>query len=357
MTKTKLSDLTGISTRSLSAYEAGSQVPTTLNLAVLADKLRFPTAFFTGPDLAELSLKGASFRALSKMTATQRDMALAAGDFAVFLTEWIDERFELPAVDVPKLRGVDPETAAEAVRGEWGIGILKISNMVHLLESHGVRVFSLVEEAREVDAFSTWHAETPYVFLNTKKSAEHSRFDAAHELGHLVLHSHHEEPQGREAEQEANDFASAFLMPVDSFSDTPRRPTLKQLIKLKHRWGVSLAALVYRMHIVGLLTEWEYRSLFVQLSKEGHRSEEPEPMKAETSLALLKIFKALRDEGITQAEVARQLGIPADELSRLLFGLVLTPVTGDGNATVTPGTVKLTLVTQEPSSTGPAQPS
>lgn len=62
--------------------------------------------------------------------------------------------------------------------------------MIHLLEAHGVRVLSLTQECREVDAFSLW-LQQPFVFLNTQKSGEHSRFDAAHELGHLPLSGDH----------------------------------------------------------------------------------------------------------------------------------------------------------------------
>src|SRR4029077_3081434 len=118
----------------------------------------------------------------------------------------------------------------------------------------GVRVFSLSLDAAEVDAFSMWRQRTPFVFLNTKKSAEHSRFDAAHELGHLVLHRHGS-PQGREAEREANAFASAFLMPrATVLANMPRLATVDRLIKLKKYWAVSVAALAYRLHAVGVLS-------------------------------------------------------------------------------------------------------
>lgn len=93
-----------------------------------------------------------------------------------------------------------------------GLGEAPIANMVHLLETKGVRVFSLVEDCHELDAFSTWLDGTPFVFLNTRKSAERSRMDAAHELGHLVLHRVGR-PQGKEAEEEATRFGAAFLMP------------------------------------------------------------------------------------------------------------------------------------------------
>jgi len=90
--------------------------------------------------------------------------------------------------------------------------------MIHLLESKGVRVFSLAIDAREVDAFSTWKAETPMVFLNTFQNFEHSRYDAAHELGHIGSCIGHATPNGREAEREADLFASAFLMPKAALS-------------------------------------------------------------------------------------------------------------------------------------------
>jgi len=60
-----------------------------------------------------------------------------------------------------------------------------------------------------------WKEGTPFIFLNSAKSAERGRHDAAHELGHLVLHRHGG-PIGRKAEEQANAFASAFLMPRSS---------------------------------------------------------------------------------------------------------------------------------------------
>ena len=86
------------------------------------------------------------------------------------------------------------------------------------------------------------------MFLNTLKSTEHSRFDAAHELGHLILHKHGGPHQGRGAETEANWFASCFLMPTEDVAARVRGVTaLDELVKAKKRWGVSVAALAYRL--------------------------------------------------------------------------------------------------------------
>jgi Zn-dependent peptidase ImmA (M78 family) len=69
------------------------------------------------------------------------------------------------------------------------------------LESKGVRVFSLAANTVKVNAYALWKDEKPFVFLNTFKSTESSRFDAAHELGHLVLHQDGS-VTGREAEDQ-----------------------------------------------------------------------------------------------------------------------------------------------------------
>lgn len=187
-TKKRLADDAELSARALTAYERGENVPSEATVERLASVLGFPVSFFTAPDIDEPTIDSVSFRSKSSMTARQRDQACGSAALATVLGDWIAERFELPSPDVPRLRDVDPESAAEEVRVAWGLGLRRAPNMVHLLEAHGVRVFSLVEECAEVDAFSFWRGSTPYVFLNTMKSSEHSRMDAAHELGHLVLH-------------------------------------------------------------------------------------------------------------------------------------------------------------------------
>lgn len=324
LTMTRLADLISVEPRSISAYESGEFTPDTVKRQQLAKALRFPVSFFSGDDLEQLSPDIASFRALSKMTAAKRDMALGAGTIALLFHEWIEERFQLPIADLPDLsREEGPEAAAASIRQIWGLGELPVKNMVHLLESKGVRMLSLAIDAVEVDAFSMWHDNTPFVFLNTRKSAEHSRFDAAHELGHLVLHRHGE-PQGQEVEREAHVFASAFLMPRGSvLANAPRFAAVDHLVKLKKYWTVSVAALAYRLHAVGALSEWHYRQLCIDISKRGYRKREPEEAPRETSQVLAKVFTALRDEGVGKRDIAAQLDISPEEIEDLVFGFTV----------------------------------
>lgn len=194
--------------------------------------------------------------------------------------------------------------------------------MVHLLESKGVRVFSLVEDSREVNAFSSWRdGQTPFVFLNTVKSSESSRFDAAHELGHLVLHRHGE-AKGKQIEAEANAFASALLMPKsEMLALAGRCRSVPDVLALKKRWNVSAMALVYRLHKAGVLTEWLYKSLCIELSSKGMRTREVDSAGRETSLVFKKVFDAMRAKGQGLRDIAADLHLPVEELHRLLFGL------------------------------------
>ncbi|MFN7962703.1 MAG: XRE family transcriptional regulator [Thermoanaerobaculia bacterium] len=331
LTKKRLAEAVGLSVRSLTAYEAGDQVPSEATLGVIARALMFPVGFFVGEDLEEISDASASFRALSRMTASQRDSALAAGTLARRFGRWIEERYELPEPSVPNLDEFnEPEVVAQHVRLAWGLGERPISNMVHLMELHGVCVFSLVEECREVDAFSLWDGARPYVFLNTQKSAERSRFDAAHELGHLVMHQHGS-PTGREAEEQANAFAGAFLMPRAAvIARAPNNPSLRSILEGREIWSVSAVAYAHRLHKVGILSDWYYHEMARKLSAMGMRSEEKgSSLGRESSQSLRRIFDDLRSSGVTRAEVARQLDLYPEELDRLVFGLLMTGIPGD----------------------------
>src|ERR1035437_2163540 len=330
MTKTDLAVAIGMTPRTISSYENEKGEPSPKAVAALSSALRFPPSFFSAPSLEQVSPVGASFRSLSKMTAGQRDAALSAGALCIALEGWLSERFELPENQVPELDPsiVDPETAALTVRAQWDIGELPTGNMIHLLEAHGVRVFSLAEECKEVDAFSFWNSDVAFVCLNTMKTAEHGVFDAAHELGHLVLHRGHGTPRGRQEQQEANTFASSFLMPrSDVLAFAPRFPGLDEIIKAKSRWHVSAAALNYRLHKLGATSDWHYRELCIQLSRYG-RSREPNPMSREQSQLLEKVFTALRSEGIKRGDVAAALHLNQSDLDALVFGLVMSSLDG-----------------------------
>lgn len=330
LTKAKLAKRIGVSLRMVSSYEAGTKAPAADTLAVIARELGFPDGFFAREPIELPSPLSASFRSLAAMKASERDAALAAGGLACEFAMWINGKFNLPSPTLPDFRNVKPETAAELLRVQWSLDEKPIPNAVHLLEAHGIRVFSMAEPGNNVDAFSLWRDGLPFIFLNTQKSAERSRHNAIHELGHLVMHQHGA-PTGQQAEREADTFASAFLLPRTAVERAATRyPTLESLIPVKQYWKVSLANLVYRLYQLQLLTDWHYRLLFMEMGERGYRNAEPDSIPRETSQVLEKVFAHLRKQEMSKAQIAHELHIPFEELEALVFGLVVSAVKGNG---------------------------
>lgn len=328
LSKSQLASLIGVDLRSVSAYEAGNTTPRDDVLQRISTKTGFPVEFFFGDDLEEPNPDAVSFRSMKKMTSRQKNMAVSQGTLAIHLCNYIEDKFDLPKADIPDLsHEPTPEVASETLRKYWGIGNLPIKNLIHLLESKGIRVFSLSIETREVDAFSMWKGERPMIFLNTYKTAERSRMDAAHELAHLALHRH-AFARTRDVETEAKTFASAFLMPKASvIAQGVRSPSFTELAELKKIWKVAVAALNYRLHTVGMTSEWHYRMTCFEIAKQG-RGAEPNEIPRETSQVLAKVFSGLYEEGVTRSDVARELSIPRSELEQLMFGLAITAIEG-----------------------------
>lgn len=324
LTKKGLAERAGLSMPTLTRLEGGKTEPERETVFALAQALSFPIEFFYLDDCEVLRPEAVSFRSLSTLSARQRDAALAAGSFAFEVHDWISKRFELPKPQLMNLRDEDPISAAETLRSHWGLGTQPIEHMVKVLESKGVRVFALAEQHKHVDAFSCWHKDVPFVFLNTFKSAERSRFDAAHEVGHLCLHVHGATTRDRNVEREADSFASALLIHhSDLLAHLPRQPSLAQLISAKRRWGVSVSALARTAHDAGLISDWHYESLSKQISFLGYRSKEPGGRAREKSVLWRMVFEELWKDGLTRESIAKALYLPPDEVEALVGELVV----------------------------------
>lgn len=323
-TISRLATESGVSARSLSAYENDPEYePTVETLEKVAAALKVPVAFLSREPVDPVPVEAISFRKLSKTSAAKRDAVLATANVALEFFAIVERHFSLPVSAVPTLDKNAPEEAAEIVRRRWHLGDKPVSNMVHLLESKGVRVAGLSHEFNDIDAFCFYRDSKPYVFLDTSRSGERQRFDAAHELGHLVLHDAQDmtpaESKAREAQ--ANRFASSFLMPRSSIlSQSMSGASLERILAARKFWRVSAMALTHRLHDLGLLGDWQYRSMCITLSDLGYRSSEPDGMVPETSLLLRKVM--FGESRLRLTDAARELALDTPDLSRFLHGLV-----------------------------------
>ncbi|KAF0957306.1 helix-turn-helix domain-containing protein [Rhodococcus sp. T7] len=326
LTLTKLAALSDVSLRSLTNYETGKLPPSDESLRKLADALAVPPSFFERDALDAVPVEAASFRKLSKTTATRRDAVLASASLTVEFFDAIASKFKLPDADIPTLDKLAPDHAADLVRRRWNLGDRPISNMVHLLESKGVRVAAIRHEYNDIDAFCFFRDTTPYVFLNTSRTGERQRFDAAHELGHLVLHSELDmEPStSKEREVEANQFAAAFLMPRTAvFAQSMSGASLDRILAARSYWKVSAMALTHRLHDLHLLNNWQYRTMCVTLSDQGYRSSEPGGIVPESSQLLRKVMFGAASK-ITVREAAEELDLHHADIRGFVRDLVPT---------------------------------
>lgn len=280
LSQAQLARRSGLSAAAVGQFEAGVTTPTTATVEALAGALKTPTGFFSVA-AADVQHEG-FFRSLRKTSVSHRKRARAMARIAHDIAAAVP----LPAADVPAVPVVDLaatpeeiEAVAAAVRHEWQLPPGPVSNVVQLLEAHRVVVIRMPMDTADVDAFSLPFADRPVIALgNEKGDRARSRFDAAHELAHLVMHS--DQIWGlKEVENQAHWFAAAFLMPADAIRNRlPRSLDWAAYFALKQEWQVSLAALLKRAHTLGRLSDQQYVAAMKATSARGWRRVEPVPL-------------------------------------------------------------------------------
>ena len=333
LTKQALADQCGVTRRTVTAWESGDVDNPPVE--IIAESLEFPASFFFGDDPYLIPEEIVSFRALSSMLARQVDRVLATASLAIEFSRWMDQLYTTPFVELPDLsdsESLEPAIAAESVRSIWEIHEHPVKDMLFLAEKKGVRTFSLPVSDREVDAFSFWYDERPFIFLDTGRTAERMRFDLAHELGHLLLHRH-SRLRSREVEQQAHDFASSFLIPADAlYAQVTGKLRFEDIFKLKRYWKVSAVAMLQRLWHLRIISEWHYRNWIVELSKRGYRSTEPDGIHPEISRLYRQLFDFARQDGWSLGRMAEALRFPAGEIDSMVFGLAIAPAPRDAPA-------------------------
>lgn len=298
-----------VSPAALSQFESGSARPSADTVTRLSTILQVPAEFFAQP-LTETH--EGFFRSLRRSSVTDRRRARAVGCVAHDLALQARSAGRFAALSVPRLPapGLDTNPAhieplAAALRGSWGLPRGPVLNIVELIESHGVAVIRLPLDSVDVDAFSLPFPNHPVVVLGTDKGDRaRSRFDAAHELGHLVMHG--DQIWGLpEIEKQAHAFAAAFLMPAEDIrEELPNTVNWPTLFNLKQRWQVSLAALLMRAKTLGRMNDAIYLAAVKATSARGWRKVEPVPLGApEEPRQLLAYIDSLGGEAAAHLPV------------------------------------------------------
>lgn len=307
----------GLTRGAIAHYENGLAIPSPGVLAQLQANLRVEPGFFgrriSGTDLP------ASFRSLRSTSAVERRRARQIAQLVHDVVEVLTAAVRLPAWEPLHLQtgNRSPAEVAALARQAWDVPPGPVDNMVLVLERAGCVCAVTPDAALEVDAFSVPFEPNPVVMLSSVKGKrDRSRFDVAHEAGHLLMHrSTHKDV--RELEAEAHSFAAAFLMPAEQIrEELPSEVDWETLSKLKRQWGVSLAALIKRCVDLGRITDQQYTSAMKYMSMRGWRRHEPVDLGRCEEPLLLRT--AVQAAGLSVPGIAAALRLPPADLQSIL---------------------------------------
>lgn len=316
LTQEELAEELDMSPSQVGRYERGEADPDSSYLIDLSEALGLKTEALMRPRFVEV--RQPDFRKKSRLRAKEEKAVLAqVGEWIeryLDLEELLQQKTDVDAVQLPVQTFGDVEQAAIDVRQAWGLGLDPIDNVTEVFEDRGIRVCP-VEADEDFDALAFWVGEDkPVIAFREGVPGDRQRFSMAHELGHIVL-----EPSGMDPEDAANRFAGAFLVPrprvVDELGRERDSLNPHELHLLKHKYGLSMSAWVYRASDVGVLSQEGTQRMWKLFSRRGWREEEPGELFEPEEPTRMKrlVLRGLQEETLSPDRAAELVGMSLSE--------------------------------------------
>ena len=337
MTSVTLASLLGVGTPNITLYEQGRQSPSPEVMERILGTLRMPRDFFLNP-VPDLDTDRIFYRSISAATKSARSRAEVRFAWLKEIVAYLRRYLDFPVLNIPAFTPPENpehistsliEEMANECRQFYRLGDGPLLNLVGVLENNGVIVVRGELDAETLDAFSQSprDEDRPYVFLGSDKgSAVRSRFDCAHELGHLLLHRGVDPAATKSArihslmEHQGHRFASAFLLPETGFTRELYAASLDGFLALKPRWKVAVAAMIMRTEDLGIVTESQARRLWINMSRRRWRKEEPldDRLVPEQPRLLRRSIEMLIESGVkTPSQIVQDLCLGTQDIEAL----------------------------------------
>lgn len=309
LTVAELAEKLSLQRQTVSMYENDKiKNPDFNTITSMSTVLGFPKKFFYEENDVSIRNGSTYFRALLTSSKKYRNEQIQRIDFLAVLYKYLSEYVEFPEMNLPISHDETPEEAAIRLREYWELGDKPIDNLVYLVEQNGLIVTSFDSGTDSIDAFSqmvTIDDTEKYLigYSNNKNTAARIHFDIAHELGHILMHEWSEDLESlskeefKAKEKEANEFASAFLLPREAFLRDVGEfaDNITYYIELKKKWKVSISAMIRRSLTLGLIDYDTYQYMMRIMQKKGIMKKEPlddklytaKPSLLKTSVAML----------------------------------------------------------------------
>jgi Zn-dependent peptidase ImmA (M78 family)/transcriptional regulator with XRE-family HTH domain len=338
-----LGDMIGVTGTAISRYENGEDKPQPDKVSQLAERLGFPIEFFSKKPWSG-SIEPVFWRSRAAETKHAREMTEQRMKWLCEIFGFLTDEVNVPEQKLPPQLGLPQdfrmltpehiEATARAIRRSWGLRDLPIPDMILALENVGIPVTALEISSDKQDGFCfrCKRLNRAFVGINTYNvSACRARFDAGHELGHIVLHQHVTPEQERDPslrkilEQQAHRFAGALLFPREAFLSEVESISLDYFSSLKKRWGMSIAAMISRSFDLGLIDNEARGGMFQNMARRRWRGplrepfDDPKVMPLERPRMLRRAIDTVLNEGIFARDTIRAaLPLPQNELERLV---------------------------------------
>lgn len=340
-TLSELADILGITKQALSQYENNDTEPKFDIYLKLLKTLQCKNEFLTTPYKFSFGTQNTFFRASAAADAIEKRNQEVKTDLVLYLYEFLCEYLELPKLNLPDLdNDLSIEEKANQLRNYWKIYNKPIKNIINVLEHNGIVVSSFNPLYGRLNYKIDGYTQQVRIKNNRlfcvivedyKESWVRKNFSLAHELGHIILHNSYNYSELSKSEQnqlenEANLFASAFLLPKDEFiEDMKFVRSLNDFVRLKQKWFVSIGAMLIRAKQLGIITNDEYLRYIKNYSY--HRYRKNEPLDNVIQIYKPSLFKfsleMLFENGYTVEEFEqdlseRGLGLPLNQIEELL---------------------------------------
>ena len=321
ITQVELSAMLGVEQGTISKIEKEILTADDKLVEKISRALDFPVSFFY-QDRKVMTVEGHYRRKVStpvkKMKQYAAQMTIAEWHFLKLMDEIDLPETRLPTWDV--IEDGSPAMCAKHLRDFWKIPKGRVTNLTKLIEDNGIVIIPL--DLGEMSGFCTYiNGNIPVIYVNSNLSPDRYRLTIAHELGHIIFHFGNKVSQERNLESEAYEFAIELLVPEGNIRQYFTKISIDKLADLKSYWYVSMQALLRYANTLGMVTQNQYKYLWIQMGSLGYRKNEPVSIPMEKPGLITEIVNAyVSDLGYSKEELASVLQINMPELERIYFG-------------------------------------
>lgn len=317
------SKIVGLSQSNLSKFEKGLSTLSEDLLAKVVTFLDFPIDFLT----KNISNESETAQFRKRTTITKGDRTNIEQSYKLIgyiIDEMADSlmwpEFTFKTLDVED--GYSPQYIAQYTRKFLGLKPNEpVRDICNLLEGNGI----IIVELNAIEKFDgvSFQSDSgyPVIVLNKNFSNDRKRFTIAHELGHLLMHSIDNpaipEYRKKELENEANTFASEFLMPEQAIISSLHNLRLSYLAELKRFWLTSMGSIIRRAKDLNCISKDTYVYLNIEFSRKGLRKNEGFEVYIDTPELFLKGYSMHKNElAYSDFELASGFSLPTDIIKR-----------------------------------------